>query len=281
MPTTSPTVIKPLEHAKETLLGMTIALEQRFGCLPHNDINTTLNTKYGVFPTRLPVRPPVTQYFCWGVGGRTNDNDNLSSAQFAMGTNMSLYAMRPFRAVPLEDDLSAEEMANYAMRQVKTIDGVPYCLYYLKKIDFTQSQVQYIRTDPANGTIVSYELDYDNLNPTPPVVDSNGAISDVADMVSVILPGTVTITGQEVLESIAVMDGGDPRYAIASEMGFVSASTESMSAVDFAGRPFSYNEAIMAQMVDQYNWVGQPFLSTVDTWSRTLNFSMRNLIIQQ
>lgn len=277
---TSQTTIQPLEFAKETLLGMTISLEQRFGCTPRNDINTTLNHKFNVQPSRIPANPRLVRYFMWGVGGRVNDANNLSSAQYVQGVNMSLYAPRPFRAVPFEEDLSAIERAQYAMRVVQTINGTPYVLYYLKKIDFTQSQVQYIRTDPVSGVVTAYTLDPGNLSPIPPVADDNGVITDVADAISVTLPGTVTITGQEVLESASVIDGGDTRYAIASELGFVSASTESIAATDFGGASFSYSEAIMAQMVDQYNWVGQPFLSTQDTWSRTMNFSQKNLIVQ-
>lgn len=277
---TSTTTIKPLENAKETLLGMTLALEQRFGCVPRNDKSTTLNTKFNVFKDRLPLQPRLVKYFCWGVGGRQNDTSALSSAQFALGTNMAPYLIRPFRAVPFETDLTADERANYAMRQVRTINGIQYCLYYLKKIDFTQSEVQYIRTDPASGVITEYALDYAGLNPVPPPSDDNGVITDVADEVSVVLPGTLVITGREVFESMAVIDGGDPRFAIASEVGFVSASTESVTTTDFNNRPFSYDEAIMAQMVDHYNWVGQPFVSETDSWKRTMSFSMKNLITQ-
>ncbi len=279
MASTPATSIKPLEYAKETILGMTRALEQRFGCQPRYDLATTLNTKFSVFPSRLPAASPLVKYFCWGVGGRTNDTTSLSSAQFVLGTNMALYKMRPFRAVPLEEDLSAEERAKYAMRQVVLISGTRYALYYLKLIDFSESQVQYIRTDPTSGITTSYEIDYANLNPVPPVSDDNGVITDVADSVSVVLPGTLTITGQEVLESMSVMDQGDTRYSIVSEIGFVSASQETVSTTDANNNPFSYQEAILAQLVDQYNWVGQPFLSTSDSWSRTMNFSMRNLIV--
>jgi hypothetical protein len=281
MATESPqTTFRPSVNAKETLLGMILALEQRFGCMPTNDLGTTLNTKFGVIPDRLPTLKRDVQFFMWGVGGRVNDSSNLTSAQTVLGTNMSLYKPRPFRARPLEEDLSAEEMANYAMRVIKQIDGVPYCLYYLKRIDFSNSKPQLQRTDPVSGAVTEYEIDYANLNPTPPSIDSNGVIADVADSISVVLPGTITITGQEVLESASVMDGGDSRYAMASEIGFVAASRESVQQTDFANRPFAYYEAIMAQMVDQYNWVGQPFLSESDTFSRTMNFSMRNLITQ-
>lgn len=278
MVTTPTTSVKPLENSKETILGMTTALEQRFGCTPRNDTSTTLNAKLGVFPNRPPVNPKLETYFCWGNGGRLNDTNNLSSAQFVLGTNMALYSMRPFRAVPLVEDLSAVDRAQYALRQVVNISGVQYVLYYAKKIDFSQGQVQYVRTDPVSGVVTEYDIDYANLSPTPPVVGDNGVLTDVADQVSIILPGTLTVTGQEVLESMSVMDGGDPRYAVASEVGLISASTENVSAVDANGQPFTYSEAIFAQLASQYNWVGEPFTSTSDVWTRTMNFSIRNII---
>lgn len=277
---TNQTSVKPLEYAKETILGATLALEQRFGCTPRLDLATTLNSSFQVFPNRNPANERLVKYFCWGVNGRVNDTEMLSSARPVLGTNMAPYAMRPFRAVPLENDLSAEEMSDYAMRQVRPINGTPYALYYLKKLVFPQSQVQYVRTDPVTGSITSYSLDYANLNPTPPVSDDNGIISDVSDQVSVVIPATMTITGREVLESMAVIDGGDPRFAIASEFGFVSASSEMVTATNFNNTPFTYEEAIFAQMIDHYTFTGASFTNTTTVFSRTMSFSAKNLINQ-
>lgn len=272
-------VVKPLEYSKETILGMTTTLEQRFGCTPRNDTSATLNAKFGVQPSLIPTGQRLVKWFCWGVGGRSNDDNTLSSAQYVLGTNMGPYKIRPFVARPLENDLTILERVNYAMRQVRTIDGVPYVLYYLKAIDFTSSQVSYIRTDPTSGAESTYELDYANLTPTPPTADSNGTITDVADSISVVLPGTISITGQEVFESMQVIDGGDTRYSIVSELGFVCGAPQNVNAVDASGTQFSYSEAILAQMVDHYTWVGQPFLSTSDVFNRTIRFSARSLLV--
>lgn len=274
----SPTSIKPLQSAKETILGLTVALEQRFGCVPRNDISTTLNTKFGVYPNRLPVNPLYTKYFCYGIGGRLNDAGNLTSAQPVLGTNMAPYQMRPFRAVPLESALNEETRANYALRQVRDINGVPHELWYLKKIEFPQTQVAYTRTDPISGTVETFDIDYANLSPTPPVSDDNGVITDVADSVSVTVPGILTLTGEEIMEAISVLDNGDMRNAVISEVGFVSASTEMVTTADINGSPFSYEEAILAQMINQYNWVGTAFVSSEDSWTRAMSFSMKNQI---
>lgn len=274
----SPTSIKPLQSAKENILGLTVALEQRFGCPPRNDLSTTLNTKLGVFENRQPANRLYTKYFCYGIGGRLNDAGNLTSAQPVLGTNMAPYQMRPFRAVPLENALDAETRENYALRQVRNFDGVPYELWYLKKIEFPQTQVGYTYTDPVSGVVETYEIDYTNLSPTPPVADDNGVITDIADNITVSVPGILTLTGEEIIEAISVLDGGDMRNAVISEVGFVSASTENVTLADVNGTPFSYDEAILAQMVNQYNWVGNSFVSTDDVWTRAMSFSMKNQI---
>lgn len=277
---TASTTIKPVANSKETILGLITTLEDRYGCLPRNDLSTTLNTKFGIFGSKLPAARPFIQYFCWGVGGSMADSTGLLSAQYVSGLNMALYNMRPFRAVPFEEDLSALERANYALRVVTTVGGVQYCLYYAKKIDFTDSQVQLVRTDPVSGVVTNYEIDPTNLTaPVPPAADSNGVVQDVADQVSVVLPGQLIITGQEVLESASVMDGGDMRYARASEVGMIRASAEQVSLADFTGQPFSYTEAIMAQLVNMYDWTGQPFLSTADSFTKQVSYTMRSLIV--
>jgi hypothetical protein len=280
MASTPPISIKPVAMAKETLVGMTIGLEQRFGITPRNDLGTTLNSRFGVLNTRKPANPVVEAFFCWGVGGRVSDTDNLVSPQFVLGTNMAPYAIRPFRAMLLAQDLTDDERKQYGMRVVKDIAGQRYVLYYLKRITFGSDQVQYIRTDPGSGIVTDYTLDYSNLNPVPPVVGDNGVITDVADAISVVLPGTLTITGQEAFESASVIDGGDMRYAAPSEFGFVSASIESVPGEAANGQVISYDEAICAQMTDHYTWGGYSFVSTADDFERTFQFSIRNMVNQ-
>jgi hypothetical protein len=86
------------------------------------------------------------------------------------------------------------------------------------------------------------------------------------------------LTGEEIMEAISVLDGGDMRNAVISEVGFVSASTENVSTSDINGTPFAYDEAIFAQMLNQYNWVGTAFVSSEDVWTRAMSFSMKNQI---
>jgi len=279
-PQSAATDTKLTLRASETLLGMIQSLEQRFGMTPLLDAGTTLNTKYGVFPARNPVNPRYQKYFSIGIGGKINDSATLSSAQLVRGTDMGLYTPRPFRAVQLESDLTPTERAKYALREVRLINGQLYCLYWLKRVEFSLNQVQLLRTDPATGTTTSYEIDHDNLSPVPPLRDSNGIIQEVEDQISVVVPGLVSVTGAEMLEVNGVLDNGDPRMAEITEFGLVSASTESVSVKDSNDVSFSYNEAIFAQLCDHVTFTGYPLHTTRDVWKRTMMFSNRNIISQ-
>ena len=271
---------KPTESSKETLLGVQLALEKRFGCVPVLNPATTLNTKFGVFQNLTPANERHVRYFSWGVGGSQNDDEYLSSAVPVLGTNMSLYQPRPFRCVPLESDLDAITRQKYGLREVRNINGTDYALYWLKRIDFPQSSVSLTVTNDITNVTESYEIDPDNLSPERPQGDDNGVVADVADRIAVRFPGQITITGQEVYESVGVMDGGDPRFARISEIGFVSASIQSVSTVDANNTPFSYDEAIFAQLCDHRTWVGTTLVSAEDNYTQNLSYLIRNLIGQ-
>jgi hypothetical protein len=277
----STTSAKQTENSKQTLLGAELALEQRFGLTPRNDVSTTMNSLMRVFPNQVPANNANKDvlYFGIGVGGRLADSStNLVSAQPVLGTNMGLYMPRPFRAVPIETDLSPTERAQYGMRVIETHNGQRYACYYLKRIAFSTLGVSFDRVDPASGNTVPYELNPQNLSPTPPVAGSNGVIVDVADAVAVTVPAVLSVTGEEVLESAAVIDGGDARLAVVSEIGFYSASPEMVQGLDAANNQFPYTEAIMAQLVEHYTFDGFSFRATTDEFRRTIRFSVRNLI---
>ena len=135
-----------------------------------------------------------------------------------------------------------------------------------------------IHTDPSSGAQSDYTIDVSNLSPTPPTADSNGVITDVADAISIKLPAQAIITGEELYEAVGFTNGGDTRYAVVSEIGFISASNETVSAQDSSGNPFSYTEAIAAKLVEHITEIGN-MVSTVDgTITKDIEFTMRQLI---
>lgn len=278
MATTTTTSARPVINAKETLLGVISSLQQRFGLAPTYDVSTTLNTKLGIFPNRTPTGQIVLGYFVIGVGGAHPDADGRVSAQYVAGTNMAPYDLLPFRIVLEDQDLSPTERANYALRRVEEHNGERYVAYYAKKIVLTSSVVELVRTDPLTGAVSTYEINPADLSPTPPETDSNGVVVDISDQITAAVPGTITITGAEVLEAISVLHNGDQRWANISEIGFVTGSPEVVDAVDAAQVPFQYTELLYAQMVDHMTSSGQPYPSAENVVTKNLRFSASNVI---
>jgi hypothetical protein len=268
----SSTTLTPVSQIGQTILGITRQLEASLGITPTYDIQSTLNAKYGVAPSALPTALPTILYFGIGIGGCYNvSNLNLSQPYPVLQTNMDLYSPIPFRCVPVEQDLSAQERALYRMRVRKTILGADYFCYYLKMITFDQTAVSVTETNPTTGIMTPYVPNYANLNPTPPVVSTSGTTADTE--VNVSLTSTLPLTGAEVTEAINVLYAGDLRYARISELGLYSGQDNTaFTGLDVNGSPINYTEAVLAQLNTQYTWNGDDFSNP----TKTSNYQIAN-----
>ena len=227
---------------------------------PVYDTASSLNAKYNIGPSLTPSSLPAIAYFGIGIGGAFNiDTGNLSQPYPVLTTNMDLYTPIPFRCVPVEQDLSATELANYRMRVRKTINGADYFLYYLKRITYNQTTVQLTETDPVTGLQTPYTLDYSNLNPQHPTVNSIGTVTSTVTEVNASVTSTLPLTGAEVTEVINVLYAGDLRYAKISEIGLYSGQDQNFSGLDASGAAINYTEAILAQLNMQYCWLGDDY----------------------
>jgi len=265
------TTLVPVSQIGNTILGIIRQLEADTGLPPTYDTNSTLNAKYGVSATVLPTSLPTILYFGIGIGGAFNvSTGNLSQPYPVLTTNMDLYQPIPFRCVPVEQDLSSTDRTQYRMRVRKTINNADYFLYYLKTLNYSQTTAQLTETDPTTGLQSPYTLDYSNLSPRPPVVDTSGRVTSSAAEVNVSVTSTLPLTGAEVTEVINVLYGGDLRYAKISEIGLYSGQDKIVTGVAGNGQSMSYTEAILAQLNTQYNWLGDDFSNQ----SRTSTFQI-------
>jgi hypothetical protein len=254
------TTLTPVSQIGKTILGITRELEASSGITPVYDTQSTLNAKYNVVPSLTPTAFPGLVYFGIGIGGCYNvSNTNLQQPYPVQQTNMDLYQPIPFRCVPVEQDLTPTERAPYRMRVRKTINGADYFCYYLKLLTYAQSTVSVTTTNPTTGLMTPYVLNYADLNPTPPVVNSNGTITPSTTELNVSVTTTLPVTGAEVTESINVLYNGDLRYATISEIGLYSGQDQTAAGLDVNGNAISYLEAILAQLNIGYTWNGDDF----------------------
>lgn len=222
--------------------------------------NTTLNYKYNIFPTELPVKAPKLRYFGIGIRGFKNlDDQNLAAPYVPSAKNLDLYTPLPFRVVPIDNDLTPAERLNYRMRVMKTIDNVSYWCYYLKKLSFVDNSVNIIKTNLLTSEETTLnELDSSDLTPTPVNTSAEGTI-ETTEKISVALTAGMQITGEEVIEAINVLYGGNLLKAVVSEIGIYCGDDQEMTMNDGLGGTFVSDEAIFASLCYHYCSLGTSF----------------------
>lgn len=243
-------------HAVRSLMSGKLSLAQMLPVDYVEDMNTTLNYKYNVAPTIKPVGPPKIRYFGIGIGGRYIADDAALTAVFKSKlTDMDLYRPIPFRLVPIDEDISAAERAQYRMRVRMTVRDVEYYAYYLKMIEFI-NDISLVRVNPATFAEEPYEIDPVNLNPIGVRPSTSGTVPANLQEIKAVARARVTITGAEVVEAINVLYNGDLRYAVVSEIGIYSGEDQSITGSTAIGSTITYLESIYTQLMIKNTWNG-------------------------
>jgi hypothetical protein len=260
-------------HATRSLMSGKLSLAQMLPIDFVEDMNTTLNYKYNVVPTLKPQNPPKVRYFGIGIGGRYIADDAALTAAFKSKiTDMDLYRPIPFRLVPIDEDLSAAERANYRMRVRMTIRDTEYYAYYLKLIEFTNT-ISLVRVNPATFEEEPYEIDPSNLTPIGVRPSTSGTTSATLQEIKAVVRAKVQFTGAEVTEAINVLYNGDLRYAVVSELGLYSGEDQLISGSTAVGSTISYLESIYTQLVIKNTWNGSDMSLSGSRESRDIVFT--------
>lgn len=275
------TTIKPIESSRATIYGLAAMAANAYGVNVDENLAMTLNTMYGVFATQVPKNPLTVRHITYGYGGAANDSNSLVYANTVSGLNGNLFNPMAVRAVPLAQDLTNAERAKYGLRKVELVGGQQYAIYYASALDFTSSTVQLMRKDPTTGILTTYTPDSANMTPTPLSADANGVVTDPADVISVVIPATLTINGSDVIEVINALYSGNMQYARITEYGQIASSQETVTVNDANDVPFSYTELIGAQLASHYTWGGFQVVSESSVLTRTINITLANFAIRR
>jgi len=243
-------------------------------------INSTLNHKYGVKPDELPAVPPRIAYFGIGTRGYRNlDDQNLSAPYIPSAKNLDLYTPLPIRMVPVANDLTATERANYRMRVLMAIGGHEYWAYYLKKLTIVNNQVRIISTDLTTGVETDLsELNPSDLTPVPTTTSAEGTIISNT-RISVALTANISILGEEVLEAVNIIHAGNLLRANISEIGVYSGNDQTISMSDGVGGFFNGTESIYTQLAYHYTWTGTGMANPTHVENRLLRISSANAFL--
>lgn len=122
-------------------------------------------------------------YIAIGNGGHTTAISSQNSVSY-MGLNVhqstdaAPFRMLPFVCRPEDHDIPDEERANYRLRKTLTIDGETYVAYYLRVLDFSNSEIEMNIARTINGETLEtvFVPTVNNLRATPvaPGVENDG-----------------------------------------------------------------------------------------------------------
>lgn len=228
------------------------------GLSPYRPIkNTTLNEKFNVMAEDLPGpnQIPNNRYMVIGNMGHRNvrgpDGADESEVVIHRADHTALYNHIPFVMRLEENDLTASQRANYALRTIENHDGKNYVVYYARRFDVSLVTPQIIEIEIIDGVSVTkpYIFTSDNLNPARPEISNNGTVVGSNRNISTSAIVTINLTAEDVHEIVMAhrIRTGSNRSPVISELGICSGVDKMNDAVSGIGS-FQYNEVIACQI---------------------------------
>ncbi|MGL5397296.1 MAG: DUF7208 family protein [Shewanella sp.] len=278
-----------------TLTAMRIATASLVGAPMEYPQYSTLNEFYKVEEGTMPsdmYEYPKLGYMAIGFSGHTAESipgpegqpifDFSPIAKVATDTGMFSHVPAVLR--PIDNDLSDEEIKNYAARRRVRIGQREYWAYYLRRLDMRGVRTNDVETVRENGIETKKEFNYvdSDLNAKPRDLP---AYDDDDELVTSKPDGRYVETGADLrvmwtefdiqeYQNVCAILFGKAGSAIISEIALCSGFDKTATGQSVTGSPFTYEEAIvvqalyhitlftnLAQTNDQYGLlvrVGQP-----------------------
>lgn len=219
--------------------------------------NTTLNEKFniqaGVAPGASEL--PVMNYFSVGNGGHRyiTGPSGISVPEPVQhrATDAALYNHLPLVLRATDNDLSAAQRANYALRRQETHNGKSYFAYYLKRFntDNVEASMEYRVVNNGVTVVSPFVPDNSNLNPTPPDLSNTGVNVVSGDYIASNAKFNLSLLEDDVAELLHVAEViyDDEAFAIISEIALCTGVDKIVSVPSSTGN-INFNEAIAVQV---------------------------------
>nr|DAQ55487.1 MAG TPA: hypothetical protein [Caudoviricetes sp.] len=241
---------------------------------------STINFKYQNFHQEHNQIVPILLYFGLGLNGFYNTDDtNKGKPYVPKAKELDLYQPIPIRCVPVDQDLTKAERANYRMRVRRTVNGLDYYCYYLKKITPLDTTVKILQTDPDTQITTDYEISASDLTPVPVKPTTSGVQNGIITEVNVSFRIELNWLGKEVLEAIEVLYDGDMTMAKISEIGIYSGEDRAVQGYDSNNAEFTYTEAIYTQLAYKACNTGTTIVSPTYNGSRIFTIGDGNVLL--
>lgn len=269
-----------MEQFRRTVYGAALQTAQMLGIPLTIPANSTLNEKLSIQAnaTLGMNERPIVKYMTIGISGHRArvgaDNIPLIESIQHEPTDAASYKMLPFVVRLPENDIPSQYVSRYALRRLETINSVQYVVYYMRRLDYTNVNLQLQKKTINNNitTTVPFVPSTDNLNPTPPVLSNTGVNTITAQYVNVTAPVTIvidTFDATEILNAAQIIYGSED-YAFISEIGLCSGVDRTVTVTDPGNVSKTYNEVVAAQVCTHINAL-QPLTSQRDGFTAVLD----------
>lgn len=219
--------------------------------------NSTLNQKLDIHSNvNLGAgEMPHVQYVAIGDGGhdfiRGGNGKTKWLGVHHTPRHTALYNQLPFVLRPLGEDLTPDERVKYRLRKVERHHGVDYVAYYLRVLDMSLSRPGLELRVVENGVTTSTPFipSLEDLNPVPPVLVSDNAVTTTGDYVASTMKVPFIMSPEDVTEFLNAcrIRENEDGYSIISELATVSGVDKQVNSV-FNGVSQTHTEAIYAQV---------------------------------
>lgn len=262
LPSTGDTTVRSFQGA---LVQVQQLLNKPAQPLANTTLNQALDINYPYLLSSTDV--PVTQYWCVGVGNLQVSTipTGTGSQQTRVSTrhkrhrprNTALYDMVPFVLRRLDDDLPPEERIKYRLRKLLTIAGIVYVAYYLKVIDLSNvvPTLELMTVSAGNTTVTSFTPSADDMNPTPPVLNSQGNILGTGDYVRATAKISLGFSASDVTEYLNAYNilYGDISTSDISEVGICSGVDKTVQGTFNGGVTMGYVDSVAVRIMHFIN----------------------------
>ncbi|MNU19563.1 hypothetical protein D3C71_77920 [compost metagenome] len=225
--------------------------------------HTTLNEKFSVQNGVLPdiSETPRMRYYAIGNGGHRfiQGGNGLSKPEPIQhrATDAACFNHIPFVLREPTADLSVTERAKYGLRREETHNGTRYIAYYLKRMEFTGvvPKMEYKTVQDGETVTTPFVPNTSNLNPTPPVLNSQGVNLTTGDYTTTTAKVQLDMTRAEVDELLNVANilYADDGYAIISEVAASSGVDKIVQSPGPGSTTINFNDAIAVQVCSHMN----------------------------
>ena len=242
-----------------TALGIAIQASKLLG-RPYQYLKyTTLNEYYDILPdAHLDITTiPDLKYWAIGRGGHKTHLDNSDTPVFDP-INHETTNTGPFKGVPfilrqLNDDLTAEQRANYALRRKENHNGIDYWAYYLKRLPVVNEPPEIIHDNTVDEITTSRTFQYtnDDLHPTPPTLPNQGVVVSSADIIRISSVVQVSFNEWDIREYMKVCKilYGSEQQSLISEILICSGVDRDVRVPTTGDASVPFREAIGVQVM--------------------------------